>query len=180
VSCARAKRCNYRKSCAGNVLGSVTPKLQSRKSHRTETLQPRIVGRLCSETLITSVMDEDTTPFLFNDVNRLWSKLRYGCLKDDEPHVVDCLTCEEQLETVAEYPDPDRVIIEWCCGHDSLLGCPSKYSKGCKVVRLTIDDDLRMLDFAKRWKSPNNVQKTEPCYGAQCRALEGALCRGWT
>jgi hypothetical protein len=37
----------------------------------------------------------------------------------------------------------DRVIIEWCCGRDSMLGKSSKRSGGCKVVRLTIDDDLR-------------------------------------
>jgi hypothetical protein len=37
----------------------------------------------------------------------------------------------------------DRVIIEWCCGRKSMLGKSSKHSGGCKVVRLTIDDDLR-------------------------------------
>jgi hypothetical protein len=37
----------------------------------------------------------------------------------------------------------DRVTIEWCCGRNSMLGKSSKHSSGGKVVRLTIDDDLR-------------------------------------
>jgi hypothetical protein len=48
-----------------------------------------------------------------------------------------------------EVSQPDRyevVIIEWCCGRDSMLGKPSTHSDGCKVVRLTIDDDLRTLE----------------------------------
>jgi hypothetical protein len=37
----------------------------------------------------------------------------------------------------------DRVLIQWCCGYHSLLGQPKVRNKGCKVIRLTIDDDLR-------------------------------------
>jgi hypothetical protein len=53
----------------------------------------------------------------------------------------------------SEIPQPnryDRVIIEWCCGRDSMLGKTSKRSGGCKVVRLTIDDDLRALEGLRK------------------------------
>jgi hypothetical protein len=47
------------------------------------------------------------------------------------------------LRKVSAQDHYDRVIIEWCCGRDSMLGESSKRSSGCEVVRLTIDDDLR-------------------------------------
>jgi hypothetical protein len=62
---------------------------------------------------------------------------------------VDCLPCEEQSNEmtrsidVAEADRTDRVIVEWCWASDSMLGQASTYSKGCRVIRLTIDDDLR-------------------------------------
>ena len=31
----------------------------------------------------------------------------------------------------------DRLMLEWCCGEDSLFGMPSKASEGCNAVRLT-------------------------------------------
>jgi hypothetical protein len=77
--------------------------------------------------------------------------------------LVDCLPCGEQPNGVtrsidtAEAERADRVIIEWCCAGDSMLGQASTYSKGCQVIRLTIDDDLRTpeglevaLDIVKR------------------------------
>jgi hypothetical protein len=116
---------------------------------------------------------DNTTPLLFNDVNGLWSALRYGRLEHENPNVVDCLSREEQLGTVAEYHDLDREIIEWRCGHDSLLGRPSKYSQGCKVIRLTIDDDLRASDGLRQdLKIPKHCPKDRtllwsamPCAG---------------
>jgi hypothetical protein len=53
----------------------------------------------------------------------------------------------------SKIPQPnhyDRVIIEWCCGRDSMLGKPSTQSGGCKVVRLTIEDDLRTLEGLRK------------------------------
>jgi hypothetical protein len=47
----------------------------------------------------------------------------------------------------------DRVIIEWCCAVDGMLGRASTYSKGCRAIRLTMKDDLRTqkgaLDIGK-------------------------------
>ena len=42
--------------------------------------------------------------------------------------------------------DFDRVLIEWCCGEDSLLGRHTPASLGCRSYRLTIDHDLRSAD----------------------------------
>ena len=38
---------------------------------------------------------------------------------------------------------PDRTIVEFCCGHNSRIGQPRNKKPGCRVVRLTVDDDLR-------------------------------------
>ena len=92
--------------------------------------------------------------------------------------VVECLPCEDQTGIEAETIEIDRVIIEWCCGNNSRLGRPSRYSQGCRVVRLTIDDDLRALDgLHKALNIVNNARLTEFCYGVQCHALEEALFR---
>jgi hypothetical protein len=53
---------------------------------------------------------------------------------------------KEKRRKVSDVVHYDRVIIEWCCGHDSMLGRPSTYSDGCKVIRLTIDDDLCTME----------------------------------
>jgi hypothetical protein len=46
---------------------------------------------------------------------------------------------------IAAVAHHDRVIIEWCCGRNSMLGQTSEYSGGCKVIQLAIDDDLRTM-----------------------------------
>jgi hypothetical protein len=67
----------------------------------------------------------------------------------------DCLPCGEQTigmgrpDNIAEAERTDRVIIEWCCSSDTMLGQASTYSKGCRVIRHTIDDDLRTLGGLK-------------------------------
>ena len=43
---------------------------------------------------------------------------------------------------VAAPSGPSRVLLEWCCGNDSLFGMPSTESKGCNVVRLTEPEDM--------------------------------------
>jgi hypothetical protein len=53
---------------------------------------------------------------------------------------------DERCRQVSKVLHYDRVIIEWCCGHDSMLGRPSARSDGCKVIRFTIDDDLRTME----------------------------------
>ena len=35
----------------------------------------------------------------------------------------------------------DRVIIEYCCYKDSLMGRPTAQSKGCRVIRVTSEHD---------------------------------------
>jgi hypothetical protein len=56
------------------------------------------------------------------------------------PHI------DARHRTVSQISHYDRVIIEWCCGHDSMLGRPSTHSDGRKVVRFTSDDDLRTME----------------------------------
>ena len=36
----------------------------------------------------------------------------------------------------------DRVLVEGCCEPGSLLSKPTKYSRGCKVIPITKDDDF--------------------------------------
>ena len=46
----------------------------------------------------------------------------------------------------------DRMLLEWCCGEDLLLGMPSVYADGCNVVRLTQREGMTTrsgVDFAK-------------------------------
>jgi hypothetical protein len=61
-------------------------------------------------------------------------------------NINDCVPCSEQADVETETNEFDQVIIEWCCGNKSMLGQPSKHSSSCKVVRLTIDDDLRTIE----------------------------------
>jgi hypothetical protein len=45
----------------------------------------------------------------------------------------------------------DRMILEYCCGEDSLMSTPRSYTKGCKFVRLTESIDMTTdegLDYA--------------------------------
>jgi hypothetical protein len=74
-------------------------------------------------------------------------------LTDTKRHAVgyatdDCPPAgvKEKRRKVSDVVQYDRVIIEWCCGHDSMLGRPSTHSDGCEVIGLTIDDDLRTMD----------------------------------
>jgi hypothetical protein len=55
-----------------------------------------------------------------------------------------------ELRKVSAQGHFDRVIIEWCCEHDSMMGKSSKHSSGCKVIRLTIDDDLRTSEGLRK------------------------------
>ena len=36
----------------------------------------------------------------------------------------------------------NRLLLEFCCGHDSLLSTPCKWTTGCKMIRLTEEDDM--------------------------------------
>jgi hypothetical protein len=149
-------------------------------------LQARSVGGSQYETLQPRVVDEDTGPLLSFDYDGRWLVLRDGRLKVEIARVDDCLTCVEQsgpeiqcrdpsddrVRTVAEVTHYDRVIIEWCCGHDSLLGRTSKYSKGCKVERLTIDVDLRTLAGLQQ-----ALQIVKPC--PKGRTLLWSATRWW-
>jgi hypothetical protein len=42
----------------------------------------------------------------------------------------------------ARSPSHARHVVEYCCSHDFLLGMPSPHTVDCRVVRLTIDDDV--------------------------------------
>jgi hypothetical protein len=65
----------------------------------------------------------------------------------------------------------DRVLIEWCCGPRNLLGEPSACSNGCKVIRLTVDDDLRTATGLNR--ALRIIGKWPK--GVLCRVLVGVL-----
>ena len=49
------------------------------------------------------------------------------------------------------YESSTRVLLEYCCGPDSRLGCRSRASRGCHVIRLTREHDMSTqagLDYA--------------------------------
>ena len=63
-----------------------------------------------------------------------------------------------------------RVLIEFCCGPDSLLGQSTAASKGCEVVRLTEKEDVTTevgLKVALRAANKKNVLlwSSIPCTG---------------
>ena len=43
----------------------------------------------------------------------------------------------------ADEPHYDRILIEFCCGTDSYIGTRTKYTTGCKMIRLTQEHDMR-------------------------------------
>ena len=45
-------------------------------------------------------------------------------------------------EAATVLPGATRRIVEFCCEQDSMMGRASGASKGCEVIRLTIEDDL--------------------------------------
>jgi hypothetical protein len=67
----------------------------------------------------------------------------------------------------------DQVIIEWCCGRNSMLGKSSKHSSGCKVVRLTIDDDLRTSEGLR-----NAIQVIQVCPRGRTLLWSSMPCAG--
>jgi hypothetical protein len=67
----------------------------------------------------------------------------------------------------------DRVIIEWCCGRNSMFGKSSKHSSGCKVVRLTIDDDLRASEGLQK-----AIQVFQDCPRGRTLLWSSMLCAG--
>jgi hypothetical protein len=152
-ACESSKRIpDFIRDCGGGTFGceQIEETIQVLQLCNTDTLQRCVVDRPPYETLL---VDEEITPLLFNDVNGLRSTLRYGCVGNGTPEVVDCLPCEivdcppcEVVECPPCEDENDRVIIECCCRNNSRLGRPSRYSQGCRVARLTIDDDLRTLD----------------------------------
>ena len=68
---------------------------------------------------------------------------------------------------------PQRLIIELCTSENSRIGQRTVYSKGCKVVRITVDDDLttdiglnKALEAARAFVGPNIlVWISIPCTG---------------
>ena len=42
--------------------------------------------------------------------------------------------------------NPDRVIVEFCCGEESRLGDLTRYSKGCRIIRITEELDATSDD----------------------------------
>jgi hypothetical protein len=66
--------------------------------------------------------------------------------------------------------DDDRVLVEFCCNHDSVLGRATKASKGCVVVRLTVDDDVTTPEGLNTAKKAVNGKRrllwaSMPCTG---------------
>jgi hypothetical protein len=78
-----------------------------------------------------------------------------------------------ELRRVSVQDHFDRVIIEWCCGHDSMLGESSKRSSGCEVVRLTIDDDLRASEALQK-----AIQIFQDCPRGQTLLWSSMPCAG--
>jgi hypothetical protein len=49
---------------------------------------------------------------------------------------------QKKTAAPAARKENDRLLVELCCNPDSRLGCPSKASEGCEVVRVTIEHDI--------------------------------------
>jgi hypothetical protein len=60
------------------------------------------------------------------------------------------------LASAAEVEHADRVVVEWCCGHDSMLGQASTYSRGCRVIRCNAPAGA---PIEKPWRCSSNNPK---------------------
>ena len=59
-------------------------------------------------------------------------------------HCTECTSTALKGQLDKETPDwskVDRVIIEYCCYSDSLMGKKTPQSKGCRVIRVTDSHD---------------------------------------
>ena len=64
----------------------------------------------------------------------------------------------------------DRTLIEFCCGPSSLLGVETKHSRGCKVVRLTEEEDVT---------APRGISVALEAIAGPCTLLWGSIpCTG--
>ena len=63
-----------------------------------------------------------------------------------------------RIKPSQSFEHPDRVLIEICCGKDSRIGQKTTYSKGCVIIRITIDDDFATASGA------NNILLALPKY----------------
>eukprot|EP00972_Heterocapsa_arctica_P030801 4532981-Heterocapsa_arctica.AAC.1 len=48
-----------------------------------------------------------------------------------------------------------RVIVEFCCGKDSLMGEESCQRDGCEVIRITMEDDVTTTSAMEAVQRPN-------------------------
>ena len=76
----------------------------------------------------------------------------------------------------------NRLLIEFCCSHDSLLGKPTPSNEGCRILRLTEDLDMTTaegLEFAKR-QIDQWLLALVGLTGAQASTVHGAGARAST
>ena len=69
----------------------------------------------------------------------------------------------------ASHENP-RTLIEFCCGHDSVLGEQTQHSRGCRCVRITEEDDATTANGINKAKKaiggPNTLLWSSiPCTG---------------
>jgi len=57
---------------------------------------------------------------------------------------------ESRSESTHRREWPNRTIVEFCCGNDSLIGQPGRYTAGCKVIRCTIEHDVLTPEGERR------------------------------
>ena len=62
--------------------------------------------------------------------------------KSNEPNNKSKHKSKSKTAAAATSEKYDRVIVEFCCGENSRIGQTTKYSKGCKVIRITKEHDL--------------------------------------
>jgi hypothetical protein len=69
---------------------------------------------------------------------------------------------------------PHRRLIEFCCGHDSLLSTKSPATTNCECIRKTIDDDVTTEKGLN--KVLQHLKPTNHCFfGLACHAQAGRL-----
>jgi len=88
-----------------------------------------------------------------------WTTDRHAAKDEGYQHLIR-ESAEPHNPAQKKFELSNRKLVEFCCGHDSLLGNDKYKARGCAIVRLTIDDDLTTVKGLR--KALDEVRNSKP------------------
>ncbi len=88
-----------------------------------------------------------------------WTTDRHAAKDEGYQHLIR-ESAEPHNPAQKKFELSNRKLVEFCCGHDSLLGNDKYKARGCAIVRLTIDDDLTTVEGLR--KALDEVRNSKP------------------